>query len=390
MSAIKTVKERDALKPRHQPRWARIRKGCALGYRKVSAAGAGAWLARYTESGTAKQTIHSLGSFDHLPAGERYDAALGEAEKWFVHMGQGGRADGGTVKEVCAAYVRHLISQGRARTGEDAKGRYRRWVDADKLGKVEIQKLGKAAVTDWRTRLVGTKAKPQDRRKEATRARSAASVNRDMTALRAALNFALEQGMATTDAAWKVALKPIANANRRREIYLDRTQRAALIEKCPPDLANLIRGLSLLPIRPGALAGLKVANFERRTSTLTIPSDKAGAARALPLPASTAALLFELSRSKLPEAPLFSRADGGHWTKDAWKGPLKAAVTAAGLPQGATAYTLRHSVITDLVTGGLDLLTVAQLSGTSARMIEQHYGHLTRERASAALATLTL
>ncbi len=51
---------------------------------------------------------------------------------------------------------------------------------------------------------------------------------------------------------------------------------------------------------------------------------------------------------------------------------------------------MRHSVITDLVTGGLDLLTVAQLSGTSVAMIEKHYGHLRADHAAAALAGLTL
>ena len=47
-------------------------------------------------------------------------------------------------------------------------------------------------------------------------------------------------------------------------------------------------------------------------------------------------------------------------------------------------------VITDLIQSGLDTLTVAQLSGTSVRMIEKHYGHLTRDHARDALARLRL
>ena len=53
-------------------------------------------------------------------------------------------------------------------------------------------------------------------------------------------------------------------------------------------------------------------------------------------------------------------------------------------------YTLRHSTITDLVQTGLDTLTVAQISGTSVRMIEMYYGHLNREHTKSALATLAL
>lgn len=85
-----------------------------------------------------------------------------------------------------------------------------------------------------------------------------------------------------------------------------------------------------------------------------------------------------------------TRADGKAWDKDAWKGPIKDAARAAELPESTTACALRHSTITDLVTGGLDLLTVAQVPGTSVRMIEQHYGHLRGDHAAKALAGLAL
>ena len=84
------------------------------------------------------------------------------------------------------------------------------------------------------------------------------------------------------------------------------------------------------------------------------------------------------------------RADGSAWNRDSWKGPIKDAVHAARLPPATTAYTLRHSTITDLVTSGLDLLTVAKVSGTSVAMIEKHYGHLQKKRAADALAGLAL
>ena len=87
---------------------------------------------------------------------------------------------------------------------------------------------------------------------------------------------------------------------------------------------------------------------------------------------------------------MFMRSDGVPWSKDKWKKPIKAAVRAAELPDRASAYTLRHSVITDLVRGGLPILTVAQMSDTSVAMIEKHYGHLVRNDAEEALAKLML
>jgi integrase len=133
-----------------------------------------------------------------------------------------------------------------------------------------------------------------------------------------------------------------------------------------------------------------VAHFDKRRGTLNIGADKAGADRRIMLPAGTAQFFAENCKDKLPSAPLFSRADGKAWGKDYWKKPVKAAAQAAGLPPEVTAYSLRHSVITDLIGAGLDVLTVARLSGTSIAMIEKHYGHLRAEHAAAALATLAL
>lgn len=61
------------------------------------------------------------------------------------------------------------------------------------------------------------------------------------------------------------------------------------------------------------------------------------------------------------------------------------------------AMTFRHSAQhhpghrVDLIAMyRLDTMTVAVLSGTSIAMIEKHYGHLLREHAAKALASLTL
>ncbi|MDP2008458.1 MAG: tyrosine-type recombinase/integrase [Rubrivivax sp.] len=130
--------------------------------------------------------------------------------------------------------------------------------------------------------------------------------------------------------------------------------------------------------------------FDKRLGVLTIGQDKAGRDRKIKLPKMTAEFFDAQAKGKTPTAPLLARADGKAWHKDAWKKPVKAAAKAAELADNITAYAMRHSVITDLVTGGLDLLTVAQLSGASVAMIEKHYGHLRADHAAAALATRVL
>jgi integrase len=220
--------------------------------------------------------------------------------------------------------------------------------------------------------------------------RSDSSLNRDMTAIRAALNRAYAEGLTTSDFSWRAKLAPVKNADRRRDVYLDGDQRRKLIAGSRDDLANLLRGLCLLPLRPGALAALRVADYDKRLGALRIGKDKSGQDRKISLPETTNQFFSQMARDKLPGAPLIARGDGTVWNKDAWKHPLKDAVCATGLPEAATCYSIRHSVITDLIHGGLDTLTVAQIAGTSVLMIEKHYGHLTQDQARKALGRLTL
>lgn len=382
---LKTVDARDKLKPRasKEPYWLALSAGRYLGFRPSTAGGAGTWLARFHDTDTGRKPSKSLGDFGTLPASKRFDAAKKNAEEWFQHLHGGGSADDVTVREACEKY---------AAENPDAAKRFPRYVYGDPIASIKLQKLRAPHVKEWRTRLEAMPAlvtRNKEGRKE-TRQRAPATVNRDMVAFRAALNAALRRGEVLTAIAWQAALQPIEKADRRRGLYLDKVQRRALLEAMPSDAAAFFRGLALLPLRPGALAALKVGDFDTRTSALTIGTDKAGAGRSILVPADTAALLKQQAKGKLPNAPLFMQANGQPWNKDAWKHPVKDAALAAGLPDAVTAYTLRHSTITDLVIGGLDLLTVAQISGTSVRMIEQHYGQLRGERAAAALAGLAL
>lgn len=389
--SLATVSAREKLKPRREPYWHKLDRGSMLGFRKMTATSAGTWIARFRNPETGERPKKALGDFSDLPPSERFGAAKRAADEWFSHLGKGGTSKAITVKTACAHYVQHVRENRGDGPADDIAARYRRWVNDSPIGGLELGKLTRAKVETWRKALAATPAQVNrdDRPEPVTRPRAASSLNRDMTALRAALNHAHDLGLVTSDMPWRVALRPIKNADGRRSLYLDRTQRRALIGAAPSDVAAFLRVLSAVPLRPGAVAALEARHFDKRLSTLIVGKDKNGADRRIQLPPLTAALFADLAKDKLPAAPLLSRADGAAWNKDSWYDPVKEAAAASGLPSSTTAYTLRHSVITDLVTGGLDLLTVAQLSGTSVAMIERHYGHLRNDHATAALAGLT-
>lgn len=384
-SDLSKVGERERLKAQREPHWQRLRTGCFLGFRPSKRGGAGTWIARVYDEDSGKYRVKSLGDFGALAGNARFALAKKEAEALAELVEAGGeiRAKIETVTDACRAY---------AASRPEAEARFVRYVYGDPLAKVKLDKLRRRHVKEWRGRL---EAQPSlvSRSKEGelrVRVRAPSTVNRDMAVLRAALAKVMSPGAPNSEAAWQEALKSIPNANGRRTLYLDRSERRKLLENTDIEVAPFVQALCLLPLRPGALATLNVGDFDRRTAELTIGKDKTGRPRRIQLPNEAAKLFTSQATNKLPTAPLFMRANGQPWNKDSWKGPIRKAVMAAGLTGGATAYTLRHSTITDLVSAGLPLLTIAQISGTSAEMIERHYGHLVSDAALKALDGLTL
>ncbi|WP_395407968.1 tyrosine-type recombinase/integrase [Pseudoduganella sp. UC29_106] len=383
---IDTVSSRDGLTPRREPYWSKRSDGQFIGFRRMTPDSPGTWLARYRLK-SGGQSTHSLGALDEFPAHERYSRAVALADKWFQHLSNGGATTVSTVMEACTAYAEHIREQKSDAPAEELLGRYRRWVASDPIADIELAKLDRQDVKAYRQRLVKA---PKKSKQEEPEQRSRDTVNRDMAAVRAALNHALKDGIVTTDFAWREPLKAFKNVTKRRTLYLDIEQRRAFVKAAPADLALFLRCLSALPLRPGALAALLTRDFDPRIGELKVGKDKSGADRRIILPPQVANVLQEATKDKLPTAPLLTRADGKAWDKDSWKDPVKEAARAAGLPDAVTAYTLRHAAITDLVIGGLDLLTVAQISGTSVAMIEKHYGHLRADIAASALAKLVV
>jgi nucleotide-binding universal stress UspA family protein len=382
---LSKVKDRDGLKVQREPHWQRLRAGCFLGYRRSKQGAKGTWIARIYDAETCKYHLKTLGDFGTLAGNEMFAAAKKQAEALADLLEAGGevRPEVETVADACREYAKDRPEAGQ---------RFERYVYRDAIANVKLDKLRRRHLLDWRTRLEKTPAAVSRNKSgpKLTRVRAPSTLNRDMAILRAALRKVKVHGTPNTEAAWQEALQSIKKADRRRTLYLGREQRRALLAVIDPDAAPFVQALCLLPLRPGALASLTAGDFDKRTAELTVSKDKAGESRRIKLPAEASKLLASQLQDKLPTAPLFRRANGQPWSKETWKIPINRAVAAAGLPAGATAYTLRHSTITDLVTAGLPLLTIAQISGTSAEMIERHYGHLVCDAAVKALDGLTL
>lgn len=414
--SIKNVADRTRLAARHEPYWHALGTGRFVGVRK-SAAGI-MWKARYYDVESKRTHMTSLGDFATKPDHERFDAACEAAAAWFAHLSAGGAEEDATVEDACKRYVKHLRAAGKTKTADEAEQRFARYVnppppaegaqiDADELArdeanrrfaKIKLRRLAPSHVGDWLDRL---RARPNEAGVNRGGRRSDASVNRDVTPFRAALNLARDDRLVTSDEAWRRKLVPIKGAERRREgAALMATQREKFIQHCEPHLARFATALALLPLRPGVVAALKVRDFKRATKAVGAMldlgrqegiSDDKGHSRMIPLSKSAAVFFESMTKDKLPDAWLFTQGNGKPWNKDAWKWPVKAAVHAARLPAGCTIYWLRHATITDLVSANeMDLNTIAKVAGTSVRMIEKNYGHLRGEATAQGLELLAL
>ena len=377
---IDTISGRAQLRPRRAPYFEKLGKGRYLGVRKHLGGGA-TWVARYrTEGGDQEHTV-----LNELSDGFDYDKAVAAAWPWFRDMEAGitGRTEDGeeaTVETACRRYLAHLGKAKGDRSSNDAKRRFERTVYGSKkrtrntIADTKLSKLRSHHFSGWRNGLESL---------------SRSSVNRTTTTLRAALMLAVNDGLARAELAYELRkVKQYKNAGKRRSLYLDLSQRRALINACNGAGRTLIEAAAVTGCRAGELTSALCKHFDPRQKTLIV-SGKTGH-RAMLLAPAAIELFTRLVDGRQADDFLLVRDDGKPWMHSDWDELVREAAKAAELPPGTVLYTLRHSWITEALMGGISTLEVSKITGTSLLMIEKHYGHLVSSTASERLAKLEL
>jgi integrase len=267
--------------------------------------------------------------------------------------------DGYSVEAACRDYVEDRRSEKNEACAHDADKRFERTVYGTAFGRTLVCRLLSRDLKSWR-RETGL---------------SKGSQNRTMTALRAALNLAVQNRRVAADRRieW-AAVRQHHGVNQRRTLFLDVEQRRLLIRHARGSVRDLMAAMALTGARPGDLTSARRSQYDSRTRSVTFTAKNA--LRTVPLPSAALALFDRLAQGKLPADLLFTRDDGKPWAHSDWDDLVRGAAERAGLPRGVCLYTLRHSFITQSLMDGLSTLDVARISGTSLAMIERHYGHL--------------
>jgi hypothetical protein len=303
--------------------------------------------------------------------------------------GAPGKKSTSTVADACRDYVAALRKDGRDAAADDAERRFERTVYSDRIGKLTLSKLAQDDLESWRDRIESGELADLPSKKgrpPTAKPLSKASVNRMRTVLVAALNRAVSRRKVTPDRAieWE-SLKPYDKVGNRREIYLDVQQRRAWLASAAGDLRDIMECIALTGCRPGDPPAVFRRDYDAKHGAVMFRTK--GHARKVALSPAAKSLFDRLSSDKSPDARLFTNG-GAAWRPHDWRDHVKEAASSAGLPSGVVLYTLRHCWITDAIVGGMDLLTVARLSGTSLAMIEKHYGHLVQGAARDKLAEI--
>jgi site-specific recombinase XerD len=376
---LETRTARLKLAVRKKPYTVSISRGIRVAYRRNQSGGVwsvlksdgvgGSWLQRFA---LADDHEDSNGStiLDYWQASEaarklaRGDDAVGEVE--------GGRP--ATVVEAVAAYERDLEARGGAKKNATVL----RFHLPPALMSKPVSLLTAREVRALRDSLLDKELKRS-------------SVNRFMTALKACLTLAADDDERITNRrAWKIpALRDTANP---RNVVLTERQRRDVVRAGYATGGDRFGAfnemLAATGVRPVQARRLTVADLEADHPDgprLMMPSSKKGRGRKrverapVPIPAGLARRLKALAVGRADHEPLLVDDNGAAWTENGHQRPFAAAAAAAGLPKDATAYSLRHSFITQCLLKGIPVRLVAAAVDSSTAMIEQTYSkYITR------------
>ena len=246
----------------------------------------------------------------------------------------------------------------------------------------DVAELDTDALKRWRNSFV---PHGDDVDEEAQR-RAKDTANRHWNTARAALALAFRDGKVKDDSPWR-RIKPFANVGKARQFYPNDEQVKALLDHCDDALGPLASSATETGFRLKALTGALVKDLDEAHGTLNIEDDK-GHTRVATLSSAAVKLFKQQAKDKLPSAYLFLRADGEPWTKSTHHRPFRDAVARtnadpnvkkqARLPREFIFYSLRHYFISRALLAGVHVNALAKNVGTSAAMIEKHYGKFIR------------
>lgn len=389
--------QRAGLEPRGKPYYLTLHEGLHLGYRKNKTGGR--WVVRWyagdkyvTETlGTADDTTDADGIavFDFKQAQHlaREQSTKLAATKKGVRIGPY------TVADALADYFKSRDS-----SADNLRYEQRRsdLYITPLIGDKHVDDLTRDDVKQWRDDVaamppMNKNGKPrqpkpgvtEEEQADRDRARKD-SANRIFTILKAALNYAFDEGKASSDHAWRRVSK-FETTTKARPRYFSMNEITRLINAAEGDFRDLIRGALMTGARYGDLMAMDVGDFIGEKSLVMSGNSKGGRSHPVYLTDEGTAFFERLTAGRGAREPMFTYT-GRRWAKSEQTRPMNHAMKAARIEPPASFYTLRHSYASHALMAGTPMIVVSgNIGHTDTRMVEKHYGHLADEYRSNAI-----
>lgn len=204
-----------------------------------------------------------------------------------------------------------------------------------------------------------------------------------ITAVKRVLNWAVDEGY-LKDSPLKRLKKPEKTSRTR---LLTDAERAAIRAGYKPGdpWLDFLTALEESGARPGEVARVTAAQVDLDTGVWDFGlKHKTGKKTKKPRIVVLTPVLLELTRRLVqahPTGPLFLNTHGQPWTRNAIRCRFRRIRLKLGLGNDVVAYLYRHAFVTDALTNGVPIASVAELVGhTDTKMISEHYSKLHERR----------
>jgi integrase len=362
---LQTREARRKLVPRGAPYYFELRRGLAIGYRRLGQGGT--WVLREFKTDVGHETggrylKRRLGvADDELPADgvtvlSWHDAtklALAEERPTITKPGRL------TLADAAQAYFTTRTS-----TTHSDKFTWEKFIGKTKLASKSVSEITTGELEEW---LASQVPKTDDREK---RRAAQATANRRWSVFRAILNSAFRKDSARvpSDAAWRrVRAFPKADRARTRNLTAEECKR--LLANLSKPLGALARGSLYTGLRYGELGALQAGDVG--SDFVRVRNSKSGKPRTVPLNGEGAAFFADLAKGNAPEVPVFEKVTSMEVSRQ-----MRAACRAAEIPP-AVFHDLRRTYGSLLINARVSADEIQDLLGhADVRMTRRAYAHL--------------
>ncbi len=312
---------------------------------------------------------------DDSPHGPVYAAAC----KAFGLLASGPSPDGETLSSVAQKYLAWCKGRSKPNTISIRRAALAHCCAA--FGESPVSGLSAYAVETWAMA------------EKARRGWSGGTVRLTLKSLLACLRWAGEHPPLPPCPIKKLHLPP--DGSRGVEVVLTPAQQDQVIAAAHPGQRDLLSFLRSTGCRPGEAAMARAEHYDARLQALILPwqaengeathkNAKTGKARVIFLFGETASLVERLI-AQHPKGPIFRSI---RHRRQAREGKPTPGITAVGIKhlmerlrkktgiKQLIAYSFRHSYAVEWLGQGRPIATLAQMLGTSIKVIQDNYGHL--------------